>query len=109
MGSIKARGSTRYNIDLKIQLYVLIFIQFSVLTVTWVPVFPTAVAGPAETRRHAELGAASLVLRRVASRIVAHDTSVDPYRRVRGPFPGRDRRLGVAGRRLGAHGTGVRL
>jgi len=57
--------------------------------VTRVPVLSPAIPGPAEARGHAKLGAAPFVLRRVARRVVAHDASVDPHWRVRGPFPGR--------------------
>lgn len=75
-----------------------------------VSVFSPTVAGPAETRRHAELGAAPLVLRRVARRVVAHDARVDPDRRVRGPLPARNRRFDDAGRRArGAGSAAVRL
>lgn len=66
--------------------------------------FSPTVAGPAETRRHAELGTTSLVLRRVARRVVTYDARIDPDRWVRGPLPARNRRFGVAGR--GARRTG---
>lgn len=68
------------------------------LTVTRVSMLSTTVPGPAQARRHAELGATSLVLCRVTRRIVAHDARVDSHRRVRGTFP--RRRLAVARRWL---------